>query len=103
MKKRKLITLAMLGISMGLLVGGCEKAEAEQMSPEMKSFYEQLAPNAKKQFLELDAQHKKMAMEIVNQYCKGASQCKGHREQAVQEEYNRQMQERSQIDDRMNR
>lgn len=85
-----------MGISFGLVVGGCRKAEAEQMSPEMKSFYEQLTPDAQQKFLELDAQHKKTAMQIVESYCKSESQCRGHREQAVERQYSHQMQQRSQ-------
>lgn len=98
MKKQDLTTLAMLGISSGLIVSGCQKGSwgkretkpegenspsenhleaAEEMMADMKSFYDILSPENKKKFNELDARHKMMAIEMVNQSCKGENKCAG--------------------------
>jgi len=96
MKKKKLATLAIIGISMGILVEGHAQGQIEQMSSDMKKFYEQLAPDTQKKFLELDASHRKSAMQSTAQYCKGENQCPGYPEQAVEEQYNNQTQQRNQ-------
>ena len=101
MKKRNLNTLnlsalALLGIGMTLCTSGCDKAKADEMSGEMKTFYEQLTPDAQRKFRELDESHKKASMKILELGCKADSACKGHRERAVDEQYRNQMQERSQ-------
>ncbi|MCH9625608.1 MAG: hypothetical protein S4CHLAM123_07840 [Chlamydiales bacterium] len=89
MKKRDLSTLALVGISAGLMMGGCNQKEtdkkgddtgnkahaAEQLSPDMKSFHDSLSPTAQKKFMELDAQHKMMAIEMANQSCNGRNKC----------------------------
>jgi hypothetical protein len=88
MKKRDLTALVMIGISAGLVVGGCQqqgsrnevgpnnKASAdEQMSPDMQAFYSSLSPDAQNKFMQLDAQHKMMAVEMANQDCKGQNKC----------------------------
>ncbi len=86
MKKNDLAKLAMIGISAGLMVGGCQqkngpdrnKASAdEQMSPDMQSYYNSLSSDAQKKFMELDAQHKMMAVEMAHQSCKGQNKCAG--------------------------
>lgn len=91
-KKSKFIALAMLGINMGLLCGYTGGGSMEELTPEMRMFYEMLDPKAQKQFMELDKEHKRAAMSVMNQYCKAAHECKGLREKAVQEQYNKQMQ-----------
>lgn len=86
MKKNDLAMLAMIGISAGLMMGGCEKnnhpdrnkaSAAEQMSPDMQSFYNSLTSDAQKKFMQLDAQHKMMAVEMAHQGCKGQNKCAG--------------------------
>ena len=86
MKRRDLTTLAMIGISAGLMVGGCQpndgrsnnKAAAdEQLSPDMQSFYSSLSSDAQQKFMQLDAQHKMMAVEMANQSCNGKNKCSG--------------------------
>lgn len=95
MKKRDLATLAMIGISAGLIAGGCQQNSkdknnrnrnrgngnnlhaAENMSADMQAFYASLSPDAKKKFDQLDAQHKMMAMEMANQKCNGKNKCAG--------------------------
>ena len=88
MKKRDVAALAVLGISAGLVVGGCgqkngsssnrvEAAEHGQMSPDMQAFYASLSPDAQKKFMALDAQHKMMVMEMANQGCNGQNSCRG--------------------------
>jgi hypothetical protein len=86
MKKKNLVTLALLGISAGLSVGGCQKKDpttaggantAEQMSPDMQSFYNSLSPDAQQKFLQLDAQHKMMSIEMAQQGCNGKNKCAG--------------------------
>jgi len=86
MKKKDLATLAMLGISAGLMVNGCQKgshspgnkaAADEQMSSDMQSFYSALSPDAQKKFMQLDAQHKMMAIEMAQQSCNGKNKCAG--------------------------
>lgn len=103
MKKKKLVTLAMLGIGMGILIQGQAQGQIEQMSPDMKKFYEQLAPDAQKKFLELDEPYRKSAMQTTAHYCKGENQCPGHPEQAVEEQYNNQMQQRNQTNQGINK
>lgn len=93
MKKFNLAFQALLGIKMGLILSSYNYA-TEQMSPEMKTFYEQLDPKAQKQFQELDPEHKRKAMGIIEQYCHAMEECKGHREQSVDNQYRLQMQER---------
>ncbi len=86
MKKRNLATLAVIGISAGLLAGGCEKQDekktngshaTEDASAEMKAFHDSLSEDAQKKFDELDAQHKMMAMEMADQKCNGQNKCAG--------------------------
>lgn len=88
MKKRDLTALAMIGISAGLVAGGCQQnskskrsntkvSAAEQLSPDMQAFYAALTPEAKKKFMDLDAQHKMMAVEMANQRCNGQNSCSG--------------------------
>jgi len=87
MKKSDLAKLAMLGISAGLMVGGCQKQGGtgtsgqatadEQVSSDMQSFYNSLNPEAQKKFSQLDAQHKMMAVEMAHQSCNGKNSCKG--------------------------
>ncbi len=95
MKKKDLATLAMIGISAGLIAGGCQKKPKEtnggnnnngshrngnsaaQIAAEMKSFYNSLSPDAQKKFMSLDAKHKMMALEMANQSCNGKNACAG--------------------------
>ncbi|MCC5831461.1 MAG: hypothetical protein JJU12_00255 [Chlamydiales bacterium] len=96
MKKRDLTTLAMIGISAGLIAGGCQQREkdkrengnhhnnhngelhaAEHMNADIQKFYESLSPEAKKKFDQLDARHKQMAMEMAHQQCNGKNKCAG--------------------------
>lgn len=85
-KKHDLATLALIGISAGLIVGGCQKqaqgqgngaASAEKMSPDMQAFYNSLSADAKQKFNQLDAQHKMMAVEMMQQSCNGKNSCAG--------------------------
>jgi hypothetical protein len=90
MKKRDLATLAMLGISAGLIVSGCQKqggpggnkgqmgykgSADERMSSDMQSYYNSLSPDAQQKFMQLDAQHKMMAVEMAQQTCSGQNKC----------------------------
>lgn len=90
MKKKDLATLAMIGISTGLLIGGCQqnqkgggggcskRASSQQFkNMDMQSFQAALSPEARQKFLALDTEHKKMAMEMAEQGCKGKNACKG--------------------------
>ena len=89
MKRRDLTTLAMIGVSAGLVVGGCQnndkngrhhnnnQADAKHMNPDMESFYASLSPSAKEKFKDLDAQHKMMALEMADQKCNGQNKCAG--------------------------
>lgn len=83
-------TLALMGISAGLIVSSCEKGNADhnkdpktnknnqnQLSPEMKAFYSSLSPASKQKFAELDAQHRMMAVEMASQSCNGENRCAG--------------------------
>lgn len=93
MSKSSLALRFLMGIKLGLVLSSYN-GSPEAMPPEIRSFYEQLDPEAKRKFQELDPEHKMRAMSIVDHYCKAVHECKGHREQAVAEQYNRQMQER---------
>lgn len=85
MKKNDLVTLAMVGISAGLMVGGCQKggtdhnkaSAAEQISPDMQVFYNSLSVDMQKKFMQLTAQHKMMAVEMAQQSCSGHNKCAG--------------------------
>ena len=102
MKKTKLISLAMIGISMGLMTICYAHGPNEQkMNSEMQSFYQMLTPDAQKKFLELDETHKKAALEIYAEGCKALSDCKGYREQAVEQQYSNQMQQRQKTNEAM--
>ena len=85
MKKGELAKLALLGISAGLMVGGCHQKKDtgtasqgsadEQMSQDMQSFYSSLSSDAQKKFVQLDAQHKMMAVEMAQQGCHAKNKC----------------------------
>lgn len=91
MKKRDLASLAVIGVTAGMMVSGCQQFQKKtspkkpqkengnnhQMSPEMKSFYANLSPDAQKEFMSLDAHHKMMAMEMAQQKCHGQNSCAG--------------------------
>jgi len=86
MKKRDLATLALIGISAGLVIGGCQQQKkngnnktsaAEQMSPDMQTFYNSLSQEAQRKFTDLDAQHRMMAVEMANQSCNAKNACAG--------------------------
>lgn len=88
MKKKDLLSLSLLGLSAGLGVAvgvtGCQQHDkrpnteaAEQMNPDVQSFYSSLTPEAQKKFNELDPQHQMMSMEMTKQQCNGKNQCKG--------------------------
>jgi hypothetical protein len=99
MHRKKLVTLVCLGIAMGTLYAQGDKG---QMPPEMQKFYEQLEPEAQQKFLDLDKEHKEAAMDIMKEMaCKAEHECKGHREHAVEEQYNLQMQQRNQANEGM--
>lgn len=100
MKKRDLVGMAMMGMALAFLPG-CNKATGDEKDSEMKTFYEQLTPDAQAKFNQLDDKHKKAALKINEQACKGEAQCKGHREQAVEEQYKLQMQERGKASSEM--
>ena len=126
MKKRDLATLAMIGVSAGLLIGGCQQgrntpprsntAAAEQVSPDMQSFYSSLSADSKRKFMELDNQHRMMAIEMANQSDYGQNQCSGmggckadghggpvsrDPNKAVDAQYKNQMQQRGQMNNGM--
>ena len=101
MKKRNLSRLALLGIGITLLAAGCDTAKGDEMSTDMKTFYEQLTPDAQRKFRELDESHKQAAMKILELGCKADIQCKGHRERAVDVQYQNQLRERGQKNDQM--
>lgn len=82
MKKRDLATLAMIGISAGLMAGGCQKygsshkgSAQEVSSPDMTAFQQSLSQESQAKFKQLDAQHKMMAIEMANQKCNGKNKC----------------------------
>ncbi|MFN0064660.1 MAG: hypothetical protein ACKVOH_00300 [Chlamydiales bacterium] len=89
MRKRDLVSLALIGVSAGLVISGCQAAQkgtvkpqqetqpTSTMSPEMKAFYSTLSQESQKQFMGLDAQHKMMSMEMANQKCNGKNECAG--------------------------
>lgn len=84
MKKRDLLTLALIGMGAGLMLGACQTnqnppktAAAEQGNPESDAFYKSLSSDSQKKFDQLDAQHKAMAMEMTHATCKGKNSCKG--------------------------
>ena len=85
MKKRDLMTLALIGISAGFL-DGCQKqgerggkvaAADEQVGTDIEAFAKTLSPDAQQKFSALDAQHKAMAIEMTEQKCNGQNKCKG--------------------------
>lgn len=92
-KSSKFISKALLGLHLGLTLSSFDNGQP--MSPEMQNFYQQLDPDAKQKFQQLDAEHKSRAMGIIEHYCRSVQECKGHREEAVQEQYLHQMQQRS--------
>lgn len=89
MKKQDLATLALLGISAGLLIGGCQQqshkknpqentqGSLQQLTSTMQSFYSSLSPEAQKKFIALDNEHKMMALEMAQQSCQGKNNCAG--------------------------
>jgi hypothetical protein len=86
MKKRDLMALAMIGISSGLMVTGCQKgtdkksnisAEEQKAPVDAASFYNMLSDDAKKKFDQLDEKHKAAALEMYNQSCNGKNSCAG--------------------------
>jgi hypothetical protein len=86
MKKRDLMTLAMIGISSGLMVTGCQKgretksnvsAEEQKAPLDQMSFYNMLSDDAKKKFDQLDEKHKAAAVDMYNQKCNGKNSCAG--------------------------
>ncbi|MCB1181692.1 MAG: hypothetical protein KDK55_06725 [Chlamydiia bacterium] len=91
MKKQDLATLAMIGISAGLMIGGCQQKQQEkkggnremnahstqEMSPNMQAFYSTLSSDGQRQFMELDSEHRKMAVDMMEQKCQGKNMCKG--------------------------
>lgn len=87
MKKRNLATLALMGITMGLLTTSFTANDQQTFSPEEKTFYDMLDENGKKEFSELDTKHRKMALSTIEQSCKAEHECKGIRESAVHEQY----------------
>lgn len=94
MKKPSTLALkALIGLQLGMVLSSF--ASVDHMTPEMQVFYQQLDPEAKQKFQELDTEHKNRAMSIVEQYCRSVQECKGHREEAVQEQYRHQMQQRA--------
>jgi hypothetical protein len=86
-KKRELATLAMIGISAGLMVTGCQQVETpggngkgsadEQLSSDMQTFFNALSPETQRKFNQLDAQHKMMAIEMAQQQCNAKNSCEG--------------------------
>ncbi len=92
MKKRKLAMLALLGINMGLFLNTSQLSANESMTPQMHQFYEQLSPEGKRQFLQLDSEHRQAAISTANQGCNSPHGCGTTNEEAVQEQYNSQMQ-----------
>lgn len=96
MKKRTLAALALMGISLSLFGQNNQPTGADQ-----QAFYQMLKPEAQKKFLELDSEHRRAAMEIYQSDCKAENQCRGHREQAVDEQYNNQMLQRRQLNNGM--
>jgi hypothetical protein len=88
MKKNELLNLAMLGVSVGLLVTGCERREnkpknptthsaAIQMPADMQAFYSNLSPDAQQKFLQMDNLHRKMSVEMLNHGPHGQNSCQG--------------------------
>lgn len=99
MKKQNLATLAMIGISAGIVAGGCQqkaKANGASTTPnsqakpsdstkqmkmpsqaDMDAFNKSLSPDAQKKFKDLDIQHKAMAMAMMDQSCNGKNECAG--------------------------
>ncbi len=89
MKKQDLATLAMIGISAGLLVGGCQQnqkdkkpgangANFEKIGTNMQTFMNSLpSEEARKKFMQLDNEHKLIVIEMVTQGCNGKNSCKG--------------------------
>ena len=86
MHKRNLANLALLGITAGLMMSGCQKQSSgqtstnkadEQMSQDMQKFYNSLTPEGQSQFMQLDAQHKTMAIQMMQSSCNGKNSCQG--------------------------
>jgi hypothetical protein len=81
MDKKELARLALLGISAGLMVTGCQKEQTgdppsnQEVNGDIESFYNSLTPKAKQQFMQLDTQHKMLAIELYQQHCKGENNC----------------------------
>ncbi len=90
MKKRPLILQALLGIQMGIILSSYSSTPTP-ISPEMRTFYQQLDPEAQQKFQQLDPEHRRKAMSIVDQYCKAYNECKGGREESVDDQYTQQM------------
>lgn len=92
MKTRDLFSLTALVVGAALLLGACQNGNqrpktsaAEQMSPEMKSFYSSLSADGQRKFDKLDPQHKNMAMDMAK-----SGQAKSA-DEAVDAQYNSQM------------
>lgn len=131
MKKRELAALAMLGISAGLMVGGCQNKEGDrpseghvssavQTTAAMDFFFSKLSLEAQEQFNQLDELHKMMAIEMAHlstemggssttvHGCAGKNACKGQGgapirdpNKAVETQYNNQLNQRRQTTQEM--
>lgn len=73
MKKRDLATLAVMVISAGLLIGGCQQkngqaagSDATQMTADAQGFFNALSPENQKKFNEMDEANKKAAVDNAN-------------------------------------
>lgn len=94
MKKKDLASLAMIAISAGFLIAGCQQKPAANSNPnapsaaqaapaDVSAFRNSLSSDSQKQFDALDAQHKSMAMQKAKEGTEP--------NQAVQAQYNDQM------------
>lgn len=88
MNKWDLNRLALIGMSAGLALSGCQNTiddsekkkssdQLDDLSTDMETFFRSLSPKAQKKFRKLDAQHKMMAVEMADQKCHGRNSCAG--------------------------
>ncbi len=86
MKKKDLVKLAMVGMSAGILMTGCQSKKGsskqsylsadEPVSADQQKFFSSLFSASQSKYQQLDSQHRQMAKQMTEQSCKGQNQCK---------------------------